>query len=221
MDKILIVPGLFGSGEGHWQRRWLADMEGSHLVEQEKWDRPCLDEWAERLEAELAQGPAFIVAHSFGCHVTAALARRSSARHVRGAMLVAPCDIGITRKLHSENLAAVHPAETRKLPFPSVVVGSLNDIYMPFENLTEIAADWGSEVHILGQAGHINIESGYGRWTGGYGIFRQLQARVQHQDRIPARREIASRSYDALRDYAAFRNISPDKGDCIEKRSLS
>ena len=220
MEKILIVPGLFGSGEGHWQRNWLSDVDGSRVVEQVNWDRPCLDEWVERLEAELAHGPAFIVAHSLGCHVTAALARRASARHVRGAMLVAPCDIDITRKLHPENFAAVHATDTRRLPFPSVVVGSLNDIYMPFENLTEIIAGWGSDVHILGQAGHINIESGYGRWTGGYGIFRQLQAKVQHQDKIPARREVASRSYDALRDYAAFR-ISPDKSDCIEKRSLS
>lgn len=221
MEKMLIVPGLFGSGDGHWQRNWLTDVEGSHLVEQSNWARPCLDEWVERLEAELSTGPAFIVAHSLGCHVAAALARRSSARHVRGAPLVAPCDIGITRKLHPENMAAVYTSETKRLPFPSVVVGSLNDIYMPFENLTEMIADWGSDVHILGQAGHVNIESGYGRWTGGYGIFRQLQSRVHHQDKIPSRRDVAQRSYDALRDYAAFRNISSDKSDCIEKRSLS
>ena len=220
MEKILIVPGLFGSGEGHWQRHWLEDVAGSRLVEQADWSRPCLDEWIERLEAELADGPAYIVAHSMGCHVTAALGRRASAARVRGAMLVAPCDLPITRRLHPENLAAVHASQPGKLPFPSAVVGSLNDIYMPFENLTEITAEWGSDVHILGQAGHINIESGYGRWTGGYGVFRQLQARVQHQDKIPARREVASRSYDALKDYAAFR-ISPDKSDCIEKRSLS
>ncbi|MCD2172384.1 RBBP9/YdeN family alpha/beta hydrolase [Rhizobium sp. C4] len=218
MEKILIVPGLFGSGEGHWQRNWLDDVAGSRLVEQSDWNRPCFDEWVDRLEAELSEGPAFIVAHSLGCHVTAALARRSSAGQVRGAMLVAPCDLSITRKLHAENFAAVHAPETRTLPFPSVVVGSLNDIYMPFENLTEITAEWGADVHILGQAGHINIESGYGRWTGGYGIFRQLQAKVQHQDKIPARREIAARSYDALRDYTAFR-IAQSNGDCTEKRS--
>ena len=218
MEKILIVPGLFGSGEGHWQRAWLQDVPGSQIVQQTDWHRPCLDEWVDRLEAELSEGPAFIVAHSLGCHVTSALARRASAGRVRGAMLVAPCDIGVTRKLHSENLASVHAPETRKFPFPSVVVGSLNDIYMPFENLTEIAAEWGSDVHILGQAGHVNIESGYGRWTGGYAIFRQLQARVQHQDKIPARRDIASRSYDALRDYTAFR-IASNTGDCHEQRS--
>jgi uncharacterized protein len=218
MEKILIVPGLFGSGEGHWQRCWLDDVPESHLVEQADWSRPCLDEWVERLEAELADGPAYVVAHSFGCHVTAALARRASAGRVRGAMLVAPCDIAVTRKRHAENLVAVHESEPRRLPFPSVVVGSLNDVYMPFESLTEITAEWGSDVHILGQAGHINIESGYGRWTGGYGIFRQLQARVQHQDKIPARRDIATRSYDALRDYTAFR-IAARSGDCNEKRS--
>ncbi|HZG29780.1 MAG TPA: alpha/beta hydrolase [Ensifer sp.] len=220
MEKILIVPGLFGSGEGHWQRHWLEDVAGSRLVEQADWSRPCLDEWVERLEAELADGPAYIVAHSFGCHVTAALARRASAARVRGAMLVAPCDIVVTRKRHPENLTAVHAPEARKLPFPATVVGSLNDVYMPFENLTQITAEWGSDVHILGQAGHINIESGYGRWTGGYGIFRQLQARVQHQEKIPARRDLSSRSYDALRDYSAFR-IATRSGDCNEQRSTS
>ncbi|MET3615659.1 putative alpha/beta hydrolase family esterase [Rhizobium aquaticum] len=218
MEKILIVPGLFGSGEGHWQRRWLDDIAGSRLVEQADWNRPCLDEWVERLEAELADGPAYIVAHSFGCHVTAALARRASAGRVRGAMLVAPCDIAATRKRHADNLGAVQASQACRLPFPSVVVGSLNDVYMPFENLTQITAEWGSDVHILGQAGHINIESGYGRWTGGYALFRQMQARVQHRDKIPARREISSRSYDALRDYSAFR-IAASTGDCNEQRS--
>ena len=40
MTATLIIPGLYGSGEGHWQRYWLRDRPDSVLVEQDDWDDP-------------------------------------------------------------------------------------------------------------------------------------------------------------------------------------
>jgi predicted alpha/beta hydrolase family esterase len=188
MQNILIVPGLFGSSEAHWQRHWLADVPGSTLVEQPDWHKPDLDAWTARLEEALEAAPAFIVAHSLGCHLIAALAGRPSAKNVRGALLVAPCDLRITRFLHPDNLSAFAPARSGPLPFAVTVVGSLNDIYMPLENLSALAEDWRAEVHLLGQAGHINVESGYGRWTRGYAIFNSLRERVLYQEKQENRR---------------------------------
>jgi len=50
MTKILIVPGLFGSDEGHWQHFWLDDVPQSRLVRQDDWNHARLDRWMERLE---------------------------------------------------------------------------------------------------------------------------------------------------------------------------
>ncbi len=38
MVKTLILPGLNGSGETHWQRIWARDCPGSEIVEQENWN---------------------------------------------------------------------------------------------------------------------------------------------------------------------------------------
>ncbi|MGG2476897.1 alpha/beta hydrolase, partial [Rhizobium sp. BR5] len=43
MCTTLIVPGLNGSDEGHWQRHWLLDDPQAQLVDQEDWHCPVLD----------------------------------------------------------------------------------------------------------------------------------------------------------------------------------
>lgn len=188
MQRTLIVPGLFGSGEDHWQRHWLRDNPGSVLVEQADWQPPRLEDWISPLEAALAAGPAYIVAHSLGCLLTAAVARGPAARNIRGALLVAPCDLVATRKLHPGHIEFPLLQHTR-LPFPATVVGSLNDVYMSLDQVTQISRQWGADLKVLGQAGHINIDSGYGRWTGAYHLFTQLKIKAEHRDKIPASRD--------------------------------
>ncbi len=183
MAKTLIIPGLFGSGAGHWQRHWLDDRPQAALVEQEDWDHPVLEQWRGALEqAILRHGVVDLVAHSLGCVLVASLARRPIARQVRGALLVAPCDLDATERLHpgaiSFGAMPDHP-----LPFPSLIVGSLNDPYMPFDRLRYISTRWGSRLVDLGQAGHINVASGFGRWSRGYDLLTVLNG--------IARRELA------------------------------
>jgi predicted alpha/beta hydrolase family esterase len=185
MTPTLILPGLNGSGEGHWQRFWLEDDAASRLVEQDDWQSPRVEVWLERLEEVLVrEGPAYIVAHSLGCLLAAKCADRPSARLIKGALLVAPCDLSTTEKLHP---GAIHFGRmpTRTLPFPTITVGSLNDIYMPLESLSLYCRLWKTEARNLGQAGHINIASGFGRWTGGYGLLSLLKrkARTYRYDR--------------------------------------
>jgi predicted alpha/beta hydrolase family esterase len=179
MTPTLILPGLNGSGEGHWQRFWLEDDAASRLVEQDDWQSPRVEVWLERLEEVLVrEGPAYIVAHSLGCLLAAKCADRPSARLIKGALLVAPCDLSTTEKLHP---GAIHFGRmpTRTLPFPTITVGSLNDIYMPLESLSLYCRLWKTEARNLGQAGHINIASGFGRWTGGYGLLSLLKRKAR------------------------------------------
>ncbi|KRB61988.1 hypothetical protein ASE04_21040 [Rhizobium sp. Root708] len=198
MTPVLVLPGLYGSEDAHWQSAWLNDHPESRLVEQDNWDRPQLNVWLERLEASLEEaGEAYIVAHSLGCILAASLAGRPSASRVKGALLVAPCDLPATERLHSGQIA-FGTMPTARLPFASLLVGSLNDHYMSLDRLTLFARLWGSELRNVGLAGHINVASGYGRWPGGYRLFETLKARIRHLDKIPPMKPALGRAVPSL-----------------------
>ncbi|KNY33831.1 MULTISPECIES: alpha/beta hydrolase [unclassified Agrobacterium] len=176
MCTTLIVPGLNGSDEGHWQRHWLLDDPAAQLVDQDDWQCPVLGDWLGRLETALASvDSAYVVAHSLGCVLVANMASRPAAAKIRGALLVAPA--------HLDRVEAMHPCIVRfgvfplaPLAFPSLVVGSVNDPYMSPEELAHTAASWGSDLVNLGPAGHINIAAGFGRWPEGYDLLARLKA---------------------------------------------
>jgi predicted alpha/beta hydrolase family esterase len=168
----LILPGLNGSTDEHWQRHWARDRHDSHVVEQENWSCPNLGDWRRRVEnaIDASPGGVWLVAHSLGCVLTASLAGHRAASRIRGALLVAPCDLETTETLHPcvVNFGSM---PQRPLPFPSLVIGSLNDPYMSVEKLRQTARNWGSALIDIGAAGHINIASGFGRWKAGYDFF--------------------------------------------------
>eukprot|EP01035_Chromulina_nebulosa_P068504 gene68504-93870_t len=66
----------------------------------------------------------------------------------------------------------------RPLPFPTTVVASRTDPYVTFERAEAFAADWGSRLVDLGDAGHINILSGHGLWLDGLTHLYALDRRV-------------------------------------------
>lgn len=176
MSMKLIIPGLNGSGDGHWQNHWLQDDPDAVLVEQRDWHRPNLHEWTERVEKALARHPgSILIAHSIGAIVVAGLGLRSARHLVKGALLVAPCDLGLVQSLHPGALQSSQTLPFKQLPFPSTVVASRDDPYMSFEGAAALAETLGSELVDLGRAGHINIASGYGRWKKGYRLAARLE----------------------------------------------
>ncbi|MBB4569019.1 RBBP9/YdeN family alpha/beta hydrolase [Rhizobium leucaenae] len=187
MVATLILPGLNGSAEGHWQRHWARDQASATIVRQVSWSTPVLGHWLAVLESELERvGEAWLVTHSLGCLLAANLADRPGAQHVKGAFLVAPCDLDRTERLHPGAID-FGSMPTKTLPFPSLVVGSRNDPYMDFAELRRHAAQWGSALHDLGHAGHINIASGFGRWEQGYHLFSAFIGRVWDRQTRPAK----------------------------------
>ena len=171
MAKILVVPGLRNSGPGHWQT-WFEDLlPDTRRVEQDDWERTCLSDWAQRVveEIDAAPEPLWLVAHSFGClaAVTAGFVRP---RRIRGALLVAPADPRRFRQ------PAVLLEE--RLAFPSLVVASSNDPWVKAEVAEHWAGQWGSDHVNIGEAGHINVDSGHGPWPQGLAFFDQVRARA-------------------------------------------
>ncbi len=177
--ETLILPGLAGSPEGHWQYLWAEERENARYVEQEDWDFPDLERWIANLEAALIAGDgAYLVAHSLGCILAAHMASRPAAAKIRGALLVAPCDLEATDRIHPGLIRAGGMPEAR-LPFPTVLVASRDDPYMAFDRAEHFASLWGASLHDLGYAGHINLSSGFGRFHRGYRLFDGLVERVE------------------------------------------
>ncbi len=177
MIQTLIIPGLNGSSDAHWQRHWARERPYSSVVEQEDWTCPVLTHWQAKLDEALSNTDgAFLVAHSLGCLLAASYASRHQAGLVRGVLMVAPCSLETTLKMHPCMIDfGAEPLE--RLPFPSLVVGSLNDPYMSVPQLERHVKAWGSDLATIGFAGHINVMSGFGRWPEGYDFFERLVRR--------------------------------------------
>lgn len=177
--SLFIVPGLGDSGPGHWQSRLEAARPGTQRLRRAPWHAPDLEMWVAALSAELSTARGVvIVAHSFGCLAAAKLLQRSP-RDVRAALFVAPANparFGLQSQFRAGTLDV-----------PSVLVASDNDPWCPADESRRLALQWGSQFLSLGRAGHINVDSGHGRWAFGerladtlartYGPSRRRQAR--------------------------------------------
>jgi predicted alpha/beta hydrolase family esterase len=109
---------------------------------------------------------------------------------VGGALLVAPADIERTGTLHARSYE-FGSLPTDPLPFPTLVVASRDDIYMARDKARDLAAAWRAQFLDIGNVGHINVASGFGRWVRGYELALQVAERADRvqrprQQRLPA-----------------------------------
>lgn len=180
--SVILVPGLGDSGPDHWQTRWGEAYPTFQRVRQRDWYRPEASAWVEALDREIwrAPHPVILVGHSLGCITIAEWAARRWA-DVRGALLVAPAD--------TDRRPYFNPVPLRPLPFPSILVASENDPHVEVGRAQWFARRWGSRWVNLGQAGHINVEAGFGPWPEGEALLGELRAGAW---RVPARSATAT-----------------------------
>ncbi|CAB5715903.1 Predicted esterase of the alpha/beta hydrolase fold [Delftia tsuruhatensis] len=188
--RIVIVPGWRNSGPDHWQSLWAGQLPHAERVEQDDWLVPHRDPWVAALEAQVLSrpDPVVIVAHSLGCITTVHMGPEASAR-VKGALLVAPAD-----PERRAQLADFAPVPYAPLPYRSVLVASSNDPYCPIRRAGAYARAWGSEFVRLQNAGHINVEAGFGDWPLGLALLQSLLAEDLWQPALPVARERRSSS---------------------------
>lgn len=93
MTSIIILPGIGGSGEAHWQTLWEEQDPRMQRFRPTNWDEPDLTDWISALERSVAAAPAppVLVAHSLACLLVAHW-QQASALPVAGAFLVAVPD---------------------------------------------------------------------------------------------------------------------------------
>ena len=154
--RLLVVPGLNDSPPEHWQS-WLQSFHRDSVrVVQRHWQQPDLERWATRIGSTVAHagaGPWVAVAHSFGALALVQHLAATPSSPIRAALLVAPADpdkFGIAELLPS-----------RALPVPTTLVLSRSDPWLAASAGRRWAACWGGQVIDLGNAGHINVASGF------------------------------------------------------------
>ena len=177
--RLLVIPGLNDSGPAHWQT-WLQGHYSRRAlrVEQEDWADADLARWSQRIETTLARHPEarwVAVAHSFGC---LALMRHLAlgGEGVRSALLVAPADpakFGVAGKLPQSRVTQ-----------PTVVIASETDPWVRFDAACAWARLWGSQVLNLGDAGHINTDSGFGPLPQAKGLVEAMVQRLERERRL-------------------------------------
>jgi Predicted esterase of the alpha/beta hydrolase fold len=174
---ILLVPGLDGSGPGHWQTRWAEEINDARIVDLGLWAQPHRNTWINRLNLAIhrAGRPVILVAHSLGCLLTAWWAKFEQpgwSTPVIGALLVAPPEVDFFPR--DERLNAFAPTPSDPLPFPSILAASRNDPWIGFGTAKLLARQWGSQFHDAGETGHINADSDLGSWQEGKRLLSRL-----------------------------------------------
>ena len=145
---VVIVPGLRGHVEDHWQTRLAAKLPDSVVVPSFGRDKRDLAGRVADLHRVIqdAGAPVTLVAHSAGVLTTLHWARQHDLP-VRGALLATPPDLA--RPLGPEYPTLEQLEESGWLPipvaplnFPSIVAASTNDPLSDFEHVRTLAEAW-------------------------------------------------------------------------------
>jgi uncharacterized protein len=177
MAATIILPGIGGSGDAHWQTAWARSSPEMVRFEPSSWDAPVLDDWMLALDRAVrkAPEPPLLVAHSLACLLVAHWSARSPTLAVRGAILVAVPDPD-GPDFPAEAAATFCDVPSRPLLFPSLVIASENDPYGSLACSRACAAAWDSGLVVAGSLGHINGESALGEWPLGRMLYEAFLA---------------------------------------------
>ena len=172
-SQLFILPGLGNSGEQHWQTLWENQFGFTRIIQRD-WETPVCDEWIATIEKDLESYDSknvILIGHSLACTTVAYWAKKYN-RKIKGALLVAPSDT--EADTYPPGTTGFKPVPLMTLPFKSIVVASSDDYYVRIERAKLFADSWGSDFYNIGNAGHINVDAGFGEWNEGLKFLQQL-----------------------------------------------
>jgi predicted alpha/beta hydrolase family esterase len=177
MTDIVILPGIGGSGELHWQTHWEKANPRYRRFQPADWNQPDLKDWIAALDRAvgIVPKPPLLVAHSLACLLVAHWQQISTAP-VAGAFLVAvPNPQSEAFPVEAASFADPPPSRFR---FPSLIIASANDPYDTIEYARGRAKQWGSSIVEVGELGHVNEASGLEDWPQGKALLTAFAAGV-------------------------------------------
>lgn len=178
--EILIVPGLRGSGDAHWQSRWdrLLRSYGISVtrVRQSDWSRPDYNVWKESfiMAYERCRRPVLIVAHSLGATLTVRVATECNLTKVGGALLVAVADVEQHDGRDAALVRTFAPLPYAVMNFPTFFLFSRNDPWLKVRRARQLARAWNASLFDCGRRGHIGDDIQLGEWTEGLSALTTL-----------------------------------------------
>lgn len=187
---VVLVPGLRGSVEDHWQTRLAATLPQARMVPPLGRDEPSLVARTALLDRIVhdVDGPVVLVAHSAGVLATVHWAATyPGTAAVVGALLATPPALAaeLPPEYPSIDRLRAHgwlPIPRSPLPFPSIVAASADDALGNPVRVRSLAASWGSRWHDLGAVGHLNPASGFGEWPEAVELIGHLQTGAVEHD---------------------------------------
>jgi uncharacterized protein len=174
MNKYFIIPGLGNSGPEHWQTYLENSGTNFQRINQQEWDVPNCADWIQTIDNVLSNydlSQVILIGHSLGCATILHWAVQYN-KVIKGALLVAPSDIEAQHYMFP--VKGFSPMPKQKVDFKTIVVASSDDIWVSIDRAKYFANCWGSEFINIGNAGHINAETGYGQWTKGLEILQTI-----------------------------------------------
>ena len=163
--KVLILHGWGGSDFPHWQS-WLASELAKNygkvsFLEFSNFEFPDLNLWKSELLNELKTfEPDIVICHSLAntlwFHVV------GEVTEVEKLYLVAPPSFHCAVEEIKEFFPLALPKKTSAKE--SLLIASTNDPYMTLEEAKSLQKSLNIPMKVLENAGHINTESGYGKW---------------------------------------------------------
>jgi predicted alpha/beta hydrolase family esterase len=180
MTEIIILPGIGGSGELHWQTWWEKTNPRCRRFQPADRNRPELKDWISALDRAVGATatPPLLVAHSLACLLVAHWQHLSTAP-VAGAFLVAVPDPDAQAFLVEAASFANPPLG--KFRFPSLILASANDPYGAIEYTRGRASQWGSGIVEVGELGHVNEASGLEDWPQGKALLTAFAAGIANR----------------------------------------
>ncbi len=172
--KVFSIPGLRNSSPEHWQSHWEAKHKFIQRIHQNDWEAPNRNEWVNGIHDVLSNrdhDQTIITAHSVGCAAFVHWFDQYRIR-IKAALLVAPSDV--EHPDYPTYITGFSPLPLLHLPFKTVVVASSNDHVVSLDRARFFAKNWGSDLVILKDAGHIEPKAGFGAWEEGYNLLQQL-----------------------------------------------
>ncbi|WP_433566577.1 RBBP9/YdeN family alpha/beta hydrolase [Nocardia sp. CA-151230] len=168
---IVMVPGLADDHDDHWQTRLATEVNATRTV-----PNPPVPAhlnrhaWVTALDSAVRElpHPVVLVAHGAGVLTTVHWARHATG-NVLAALLVTPPDVEIplpTGYPTTDQLThhGWNPIPRRRLPFPSILATSTNDVLASRRRVAGMAETWGSRLVDLGPVGHLDPRAGYRMW---------------------------------------------------------
>ncbi len=164
--RVLILHGWGGSDAPHWQDGLAKELasEGYPVFfpQLPNRDNPTLIAWSQALDEIIHSfKPAIIVAHSLANTLLFHYLNVKPELKFAKIMIVAPP----ADDRENPEIASFFP-----FPVPNInakqklLVASTNDKYATSVDSITMAMNAGCEVHMVDDGGHINAESGFGRW---------------------------------------------------------